>query len=276
MKCGKPFRKGLQELGCGQCIPCRINRQRQITIRGLLEAGAHEHSSFVTLTLDDKHLPSDGCVSVPTAQLFLKRLRYYVGPVRYLISGEYGSINWRPHYHAILFGVREGRGVHEAWDQGLVHISGVGPESIGYVAGYCLKGLTSERGMKWAGKSLRPEFVRWSRRPPIGASAADLIGRFYTGAGAPALAQSGDVSAVVRQGKKLWPLGRYLRERVRTVAGLDRDLLSMRRQLSQASELIGLDQAALNQRLHDLEGISERSMLRSTERVKRALLEKKL
>lgn len=276
MKCKKPFRSGLLEAGCGQCLPCRINRQRQITIRGLLEASQHPYSTFATLTYDDKHLPGSGSVSVRESQLFLKRLRYFIGPFRYILCGEYGERNWRPHYHAILYGVRDGCGVDRAWRKGFVHCSGVGPESIGYVAGYCLKGATTEKEMRWHGKNLAPEFVRWSRNPPIGAWAADLIGRFYTGDGKQVLEQNGDVSPVVRQDRKLWPIGRYLRARARRAAGLDQEDLSFRMQISRASTLLTMDQKALNDFFERAKGQSAASGARSEAKYKRMALEKKL
>lgn len=276
MKCKYPFRKGLAELGCGKCLPCRINRQRQITIRGLLEAGQHAHSTFATLTYDEEHLPTDGSVSVRVAQLFLKLLRYHHGPFRYIICGEYGSRIWRPHYHAILFGVRDGHCLQDAWKNGRIHISGVGPESIAYVAGYCLKGATDVSGMTWHGKSLTPEFVRWSRRPPIGAWAADRIGAFYTGVGKPIVEQNGDVSAVVRQGKKFWPLGRYLRDRARAVAGVSKEVLSKSRQLTAITMFKDLDACALNEYIAQADFQSEASGLRAEAKYKRMSLEKKL
>lgn len=275
MKCKKPIRLGLVEAGCAQCLPCRINRQRQITIRGLLEAGQHAHSTYATFTYDRRHLPSDGSLSLSHVQLLFKRLRHHVGPFRYLVCGEYGG-GWRPHYHAILYGVREGHGVCDAWSKGYVHISGVGPESIGYVAGYCLKGATNESGMRWHGKSLRPEFVRWSRVPPIGASAADLIGRFYTGDGKHVLELNGDVSSVVRQGQKFWPIGRYLKERVRSVAGIVPELRKRSSSLLRAEQLKAMSSEELNSYLDLATGRSEASGFRAEAKYKRMSLEKKL
>ena len=95
---------------CGQCLACRINRRRVWTNRLLLESLDHEHNSFITLTYADEFLPISPTKPVPTlckrdAQLFLKRLRKRLTfPIRYYLCGEYGGLNGRPHYHAILFG----------------------------------------------------------------------------------------------------------------------------------------------------------------------------
>lgn len=242
----------------------------------MLEAGQHEHNSFVTLTLEDEHYPSDGCVSVPTAQMFLRRLRSRVGKVRYAIIGEYGERTWRAHYHALLFGLRDGSGVRESWPYGYVHISGVGVESAAYVAGYTLKGAYNKSGMEWHKKNLHPEFVRRSLKPGLGASAADLIGNFYITKTGSAIARDVGVSSVIRSGQQLWPLGRYLRTRAQNSAGLDQATLTRLRSLESAMLLKGMNQTDLNQMIHTREGLTERSGFRAEERYKRKSLEKKL
>ena len=94
-------------VGCGQCLPCRINKRREWTFRLELEASLHEHNSFVTLTYADQFLPEDGSVNPRHTQLWLKRLRKVLDPrkVRFFLCGEYGDQTFRPHYHACLFGV---------------------------------------------------------------------------------------------------------------------------------------------------------------------------
>ena len=48
------------KLPCGQCIGCRLEYSRQWAFRCLAEKQMHKESCFVTLTLDDDHLPTDG------------------------------------------------------------------------------------------------------------------------------------------------------------------------------------------------------------------------
>lgn len=131
---------------------------RQMTTRGLHELATAGPSCFLTLTFDDEHLPKDWCVSVRDMQLFLKRLRRAGFPLRYLACGEYGDINQRPHYHAILFGQIFKRGstevepsrsglpqwthpvVEAAWGhQGRIRIATAERDSIAYVSGYIYK-----------------------------------------------------------------------------------------------------------------------------------------
>lgn len=242
----------------------------------MLEAGQHESSIFGTFTYDEQHLPRDGCVSVLETRLLLERIRRRVGKFRYYIVGEYGDRSWRPHYHALLFGVRDGRAVSEAWQKGFVHLSGVGVESAAYVAGYCLKGLNTERGMRWKSKKLLPEFSRMSLKPGIGAVAGDQIGAFYSSdVGSRALLRSG-VSSVVRQNKKMWPLGRYLRSRAIAVAGVDPEGLSARRQLENGSLLKGMDQDQLHKHVESVLGVAARSGYAAEARFKRMSLERKI
>lgn len=64
----------------------------------------HTQNSFITLTYDQEHVPNDGGLRVEDFQRFCKRLRKAVGSFRFYHCGEYGSKNFRPHYHALLFG----------------------------------------------------------------------------------------------------------------------------------------------------------------------------
>lgn len=252
----------------------------------MLEAGQHEFSSFVTLTYGPDFYPRDGSVSVREAQLFLKRLRERIGKFRYYLVGEYGERTFRPHYHAALFSVRDGLGVSEAWGRGFVHVSGLGVESAAYIAGYCCKGMQSKRGLTWIAEKLarpelallRPEFALMSRRPGIGAAAADAISSFYSSrAGSVSLSQGKSVSAVVRFQRKMWPLGRYLRQRVMDGVGIDRDAASRVRQLGEAEELKAFRlQEDLNGYIDRIVARSNRSGLVAESRFKRKRLERKL
>lgn len=71
-------------------------------------------------------------------QDFWKRLRYYYKDRRisYYACGEYGTLNERPHYHAIVFDCVDTDAYVEAWNFGSVHIGDVSSASISYVCGY--------------------------------------------------------------------------------------------------------------------------------------------
>lgn len=77
------------------------------------ELTGHKQASFVTLTYDPEHLPTNDGIW-PSLQpydvaLFLKRLRKNLGPnwgpIKVIYTGEYGERRARPHYHLIIFGV---------------------------------------------------------------------------------------------------------------------------------------------------------------------------
>lgn len=186
-------------LPCGRCIGCRMTRARDWATRMHCEAQMHPASTFLTLTYEDGQLPSDGSISKRTIQLFMKRLRKAVAePIRYFACGEYGDENWRPHYHAIVFGygfpdrkpwrmsptghpLYRSELLERVWTFGNAEVGEVTHASAGYVARYCLKKLTptSERGMAHYFRphpvtgefhQVAPEFALMSSRPGIGGS----------------------------------------------------------------------------------------------------------
>lgn len=106
---------------CGHCIGCRLEYSRQWANRCLLELDYHSSAYFVTLTYDNSHVrrtlyadPDTGeaaeayTLAKRDFQLFMKRLRkaFPDQKIRYFAAGEYGSETFRPHYHAILFGLK--------------------------------------------------------------------------------------------------------------------------------------------------------------------------
>lgn len=129
-----------------------------------------------TLTYDDDHLPPT--LEKRHLQLFFKRLRK-LRKVRFLACGEYGEITYRPHYHAILYGIEYGdAAVQKAWPYGFAQTHVLRDEAIAYVAGYVSKKLgvvesKVERVDRRTGEvyTYQPPFLEVSRRPGIGASA---------------------------------------------------------------------------------------------------------
>lgn len=233
MLCSRPFRPGGHaEFGCGQCMPCRLNKKRMWVSRLMLESFQHEASFFVTLTYRDEELPCDGSVSLRDVQLFFKRLREAVRTVnpalRYYCAAEYGDVYGRPHYHAVLFGSLGNeshqnpmRGMKYAgcscvicrsWSKGTCFIGTVTPHSVAYVVSYLTKGRLKDGSRK-------SEFSVMSRRPGIGAC-PDVISEFASAmvdkeTGELRL-EDGDVKSVWRYNKRLYPLGRLLREKLRS------------------------------------------------------------
>lgn len=175
------------EVPCGRCIGCRLEKSRQWAVRIMHEASLHDENSFLTLTYDDDHVPSDFSLDVRDYQLFMKRLRKSIYPkkVRFFHCGEYGEKFGRPHYHAILFGhnfhdrkhfknstsdgspLFSSEELDNLWDQGHCLIGEVTFESAAYVARYVTKKVTGDRAEDhYQGRT--PEYVTMSRRPGIG------------------------------------------------------------------------------------------------------------
>lgn len=226
--CVKPFRQGAIAFGCGQCLPCRLNRRRVWTARLMLEHRLHERSCFVTLTYNKEHVPDDGSLRPRDCQLFLKRLRARVYPikVRYFLVGEYGERTFRPHYHALLFGVCDRDVVVDSWRDvnneplGFVHVGFMSRDAAAYCCQYVCKGWTKEVP-ELQGRC--PEFTRMSLRPGIGAGAVEaFVEGFTSRGGAEFISVNGDVGGVFRSGGQLWPLGRYLKQRLRDGVGIER------------------------------------------------------
>lgn len=92
------------KLPCGKCLECRLEYAREWAVRCIHEAEMHPKNSFITLTYRDSELKSPKLV-YSDFQLFMKKLRKLQNdPIGVFVTGEYGEITKRPHWHAILFG----------------------------------------------------------------------------------------------------------------------------------------------------------------------------
>ena len=158
----------------------------------------HDQNSFITLTYNDAHLPfnnnnnSQPSLNLRHFQLFIKRLRkkYSHKTIRFFHCGEYGDINNRPHYHALLFNHDFEDKYHyktkneqkyyissvldQLWtdpktktNMGFSVIGDLTFDSAAYVARYCLKKITGKPAAEhYQGRV--PEYATMSRRPGIG------------------------------------------------------------------------------------------------------------
>lgn len=203
MKCRKPF-YGIH--GCGQCLPCRINKRRLLTTQIILESLTHKENSFITLTYENNLItlrPAD-------TKLFVRRLRYVYPNTRYFLVGEYGDRSERPHYHACLFGLIPSKSFLETtWSHGLCHIGDLNSQSASYAAGYVTKKLTNINDLHvrtWlAGR--HAEFSRRSSRPVLGYNA---IRQMADKTSEIVFDQQG-----IRMGSHFFPLGRTLKRKLK-------------------------------------------------------------
>ena len=186
-----------QRYPCGQCFPCRLNKQRKWLLRLLCEGTQHSQPPlFVTLTYKDAPLcqSSDGLpfetLRPDDLKAWLQLLRRRVVAntpgltsdtplaqvVRYYACGEYGTLSGRPHYHAILFGdtARISALLEKSWSHGFVTQRWANSVNMAYTLKYVLKGI----GLL-AETNQQIPFSRMSRRPPLGTGFALNIARSF-------------------------------------------------------------------------------------------------
>ena len=192
------------QLPCGQCIGCRIDRSRMWAVRCMHEASLHADNAFITLTYSTENLPEGGSLDYVHFQKFMKRLRKrFAGRnIRFYMCGEYGELNSRPHYHAILFNCKfedlvpwgkaksgeiiyRSKILEELWPFGHSTVGSVTLQSAGYVARYVMKKINGERAKSHYERidedgvvnQLVPEFNRMSLKPGI---AQGWFDKFYS------------------------------------------------------------------------------------------------
>lgn len=206
---------------CGQCLECRLNYAKNWAARCEVESYYFNNNHFITLTYDDEHVPVINKITGEVYrglkspldyynygkhyevlnlwkkdfQDFMKRLRDYAQRhdliedkklgIRYFYCGEYGSGKHRPHYHAIIFGLKlpdlkfhymkkgyyhfTSEIIAKCWGNGLVDIGGVDYKSCQYVARYIVKKQKGKDGKEWYRENaLNPEFINMSLKPSIG------------------------------------------------------------------------------------------------------------
>jgi hypothetical protein len=249
MLCSRPFRKAGSHLehGCGQCMPCRVNKRRTWTGRMLLE-GQHQyslgkHSAMLTLTYDNENIPENGSLSVKDYKLFLYRFRKNIGKIRYYLAAEYGEHTQRPHYHILLFGLDHEltngsiekakinwpnyysdfqKKIYQCWaDRGNIHVAPFNSRTAMYCTSHIAKGWTKSNDFTKSKLGERiPEFQRMSTKPGLGYEAARIFAEWYlTKEGARFLTETGDIGHTFRYEGKQFEFGKYLKESIRDLIG---------------------------------------------------------
>lgn len=153
-------------LPCGKCLNCKQNRSAHWSFRLMQQLKVSDSSYFVTLTYETLNIPytDKGTTTLvkKDVQDFIKRLRYYEndpktwvnidelkrqkrgvkiksGNLLYYAVGEYGELRHRPHYHLIMFNVRNVENIKKAWPLGHVHIDECNNNTIDYTLKYLHK-----------------------------------------------------------------------------------------------------------------------------------------
>lgn len=166
MKCVRPIslktKKGTGQIWipCGQCVACRVTKGQEWSARLLYELDKHKIATFLTLTYDDDHIPSDYSINKRDIQLWLKLVRKDLEgkKIKYYLAGEYGENTLRPHYHALIFGLPPEYPWEDRWKKGNVYPGTVNYASIRYVCNYIAKDkwLTGEQAKERYGEREKP------------------------------------------------------------------------------------------------------------------------
>lgn len=165
-------------------------------MRIMHESSLYLDNMFITLTYNKENLPADYGLVKRDFQLFIKRYRKKIYPIklRYYMCGEYGDENGRPHYHAIIFNHRftdlkliedngstrryQSQQLTDLWELGDVNEVGeVNFQSAAYLARYIIKKrkhknipdqyltINEETGELY---NVQKEYANMSTRPGIG------------------------------------------------------------------------------------------------------------
>lgn len=226
-----------------------MSKRRTWAHRIMLEASVHTYSSLVTLTYNDDEMPrledGRGNLRYEDVQNFLKRLRESIprqeeyisslGRIRFFCVGEYGGRYERPHFHVVLFNYRpcafysrrhrvgpdviccpQCNLIYKTWGKGYITNEMFGIEGAEYVSQYAVKKMTREDDSRLKGR--RPEFARMSLKPGLGHDAMWEIASVLLTYQAK-LDKMVDVPASLKLNGKKWPIGRYLRRKLRSFVG---------------------------------------------------------
>lgn len=178
---------------CGHCLGCQIDYSHEWANRMMFELRDNPDAIFVTLTYRNADVPrndhGDMTLCKRDVQLFFKRLRKHFSDrrIRFYLAGEYGSKTFRPHYHAIIYGLSlndfddltphgcneihdpyfVSKSFEDIWGKGFCLIAQVTYNTCAYVARYTMKKhYASDKDFSDLG--IVPEFNLSSRKPGIG------------------------------------------------------------------------------------------------------------
>lgn len=162
MRCISPISLKSQAglVPCGKCAFCLKKSVEAWITRISHEMEYSSAAHFLTLTYDDQHLPPGHHLVKRDLQDFFRSLRKKNPGIRYFAIGEYGGLNGRPHYHAIVFNITDEDLVNDSWPHGFIKGSHVTMGRIRYTVQYVINPAADDR---------EPPFRIMSRRPGIGA-----------------------------------------------------------------------------------------------------------
>ena len=150
-------------IGCGNCIECLKQKQREWQIRLGEEIRTDNSGKFVTLTLSNENMQElgnaiesfatgyvkDNLIATLAVRRFLERWRKkYKKSVKHWLITEWGEITNRMHLHGIIF-TDEVEDIKNIWKYGHVFIGEyVNEKTINYIIKYLNKIDLEHKGYK--------------------------------------------------------------------------------------------------------------------------------
>lgn len=213
---------------CGRCPYCLQRRVSSWAFRLRKQDEVSKCSFFITLTYEKPPMSKRGFMTLTKRDipLFFKRFRnfyryralnpdtgrmkwYYdkVPQISYYAVGEYGSDNWRPHYHIIFFSAAHYTKdelmikLYKAWDKGYIDVGTVTGASVAYVLKYVQK------------PSRVPLHKNDDRLPEFSLMSKGLGSNYLTDNVKDYHRENLQINYVIQDGFKL-PVPRYYRERI--------------------------------------------------------------
>lgn len=191
---------------CRNCIGCKLDYSREWANRGYLHSKTTHNNYFITLTYNDENIKIKdyivdkdgmtwenenlkiGCLIPKDIEIFIHNLRqhqerkYGINGLQYMLCGEYGEKNGRPHYHAILFNCYlptdtfykpkiinneiyyQNTIIEKYWKHGISNISTASWHTIAYTARYITKKINGKQSEElYSRNGLIKEFFRTSK-----------------------------------------------------------------------------------------------------------------
>lgn len=121
---------------CGVCYECLQKRRADWTMRlsnEMIHSSSAYFCTFTYMKLDSKYLKKSDL------QNYFKRLRHVEKGIKYFAVGEYGAKRKRPHFHAIIFNVKDKNNLTKEWKGGISQVLRANKALIHYLTGYVLK-----------------------------------------------------------------------------------------------------------------------------------------
>lgn len=178
---GTPSRSiSVVDCDCGKCRACRLKRRNQWATRLALQWKDTPNALWCLFTYNNEHIPAFNRLGKERMSAFIKRLRRWFEyhwnwkGIKFFCSGEYGTINNRPHFHVILFNLPICNKnkiclsikyqLELLWKQGYVKVKKLETiNQVYYCAKYAVKGLSEHEDVEPCilfSKGLGKDFVK--------------------------------------------------------------------------------------------------------------------